>query len=203
MASIFPTSPTLLTPSLCPLVTLANGSVGTATTVDLRDKFGMWVYARIGRAATTALVRPGYFSIRPTVNGSLNHVGSYYDRVSSVAACSITTISTQVNAGATEIPISSTSGFVTGDNVALYGAGSPAARFEIVKILWVLPSGIVIDSPLQFTHPVGESCSTMATVFDRMWIQGGDIWSVAPMNYSGQTLHFHAEAMVYSSDTSA
>lgn len=174
---------------------------GTTVTLDLTTKFGAWLYCRIGRNAATALTRAAYLAIRRSVNGSstLRHPASNYDFISSIAAVSATTVSSGGAAGATTMVLASGTGFAAG-NVCL--AQLSGARAEFFTIDNLTTATITIDDSAGFlvTHNASDVVTNGADC-GTIWLPGGDIWRITPVNNSGQTVVMAVDAAVYASDT--
>lgn len=199
MAVITPTAPTFSTP-------IAAASFATATTpgttvqLDLKTKFGAWLYVRIGRNAATALTRAAYAAVRRTNGDGTILPGNQYDCVSSTAAVSATTVASGGAAGAQTVVLTSGTGFAAGDVACLQLAG---ARCEFVRAMDLTTATITIDRSGGFrvAHNAGDVVTNGADAF-QVWLPGGDIWEITPVNNSGQTVVISVEAVTYASDTS-
>lgn len=203
MAIFNPSSSTLISPAPIPTTTLTTENISTLSLLDLRVKFGAWLYCRIGRRVSNALTRPGYIQVRPTLNGTIQNPSNAYDRVTSISSCVANVLTTSVSVGATSFLTANTSGFAAGDRICFQSPDSVAARVEFAIIANSVGFTIYLDRPTTIAHSPGDIITTNADVWDRMWIPGGDIWSIGAVNHSGQELIYEALGMTYDSDVSS
>lgn len=194
MNTASPTTPSFLSPAPVPAVVLADGAKGTAYSLDLRTKFGAWLYVRIGRRVTTALTRSGYVMIRPSANDAVAHPGTAYDRLSSTAAAgAATTLASGASAGAETISVASATGLAVGDTLCLHSPDSSANRVEWARVMGISGTTITLEEPLKTAHNSADAVSNGADVFDRMWLPGGDKYTIRAVNPSGQALVFEVQ----------
>lgn len=199
MATTF--TPTVMTYST-PIAasSIASGTLpGTTVTVDLTTKFGAWLYCRIGRTTTSALTNAAYIAIRRQVNNTLIYPSVNYDFVSSIAAVNSTTISSGGSSSNTSIVLAAGAGFTNRQIICIHSSG---ARVEFAALIGLSASTVWVDRSVGFrlTHNASDVVSNGADV-GNVWIPGGDIWELTPINNSGQTLVFAVDAAVYASDT--
>lgn len=200
MATANPTSPTYSTPIAATSYS-TSATPGTTVTLDLKTAFGAWLFGRIGRNAATALTRSAYITVRRTDNSTIIHPSNSYDMVSSTAAVSATTVSSGGASGATTMVLASGTGFAAGNTCCAQLAG---ARVEFFQITDLTTATITIDRSGGFrtSHSASDVVTNGADVFS-VWIPGGDIWELTPVNNSGQTVVMALDAAVYASDTIA
>jgi hypothetical protein len=194
-----PTSPTFSIP--IPAASFATGvNPGVLATLDLTTKFGAFLTCRIGRNVATALTRAGYIAVRRTINNTVQVPSTTYDFVSSIAAVNATTLNGAASITTKTAVLTTNTGFATGQTVCLNASGS---RIEFAQVLDLTTSTITIDQSTGWviTHNSGDTITWGADV-GTFWIPGGDIWTIAPNNNSGQTLIMGVDAAVYASDTS-
>lgn len=199
MPTVFtPTAPTFSTP-IANTSYASSATPGTTVTLDLTTKFGAWLHGRIGRNAAAALTRAAYIAIRRQINGTLIHPSNAYDMVSLIAAVNATTVASGGAAGATTMVLASGSGFAAQNICCAQLAG---ARCEFFQITNLTTATITIDRSGGFrtTHNASDVVTNGADVFS-IWIPGGDIWEITPVNNSGQTVIMRLDAAVYASDT--
>lgn len=174
---------------------------GTTQTLDLTTKFGAFLLCQIGRNAATALTRAGYFAIRRSFNSSatIRHPANNYDFISSIAAVNATTVASGGAAGATTVVLASGTGMVAGQVLCANLTGS---RIEFFQIDNLTTATVTIDDSNGFkiTHNASDVVTNGADC-GTVWLPGGDIWNITPVNNSGQTLIMAAYAEVYASDT--
>ena len=197
MSTTNPTSPTFSSPIAGSV--LATGSLGTATTLDLKTKFGATLYGRIGRRVTTALTRSAYLLVRATLDDGVAHPNTQYDMVSSTAAGSAATTTSAGNSiGDTTVSVTSATGIAVGDCFCLSTSGG--LRIEFGRVAALSGTTITLEEPLKLAHTSGDDFVTGADVF-RAWIPGGDVYRLRAVNNSGQSLVMALDAAVYASDT--
>lgn len=200
MSTFNPTSPTFSTP-IAATSYATSATPGTTVTLDLKTKFGAWLYGRIGRNAATALTRAAYIAVRRQADNTIIHPADNYDMVSSITAVNATTVSSGGASGATTMVLASGTGFAAGQICCAQLAG---ARCEFFKITDIATATITIDRSGGFrtTHNASDVVTWGADVFS-VWIPGGDIWELTPVNNSGQTVIMAVDAAVYASVTGA
>jgi hypothetical protein len=173
----------------------------TTVTLDLTVSFGAWLYCRIGRNVGTALTRYAYIGIRRSFNGSstLRHPANNYDFISSIAAANATTVSSGGAAGATTMVLASGTSYAANQMVLAQLAGARAEWFEIDNLT---TATITIDDSAGFliSHSASDVVVNGADV-GSVWLPGGDIWRITPVNNSGQTVCMAVDAVRYASDT--
>lgn len=200
MATATPTAFTFSTPISATSYS-TSATPGTTVTLDLSGKFGAYLYGRIGRNAATALTRAAYIAVRRTDNSTIIHPHTAYDMVSSTAAVNATTVSSGGASGATTMVLASGSGFAAGQTCLAQLSG---ARVEFFGITDLATATITIDrsSGFRTSHNASDVVTNGADVFT-VWIPGGDVWEITPVNNSGQTVVMAVDAAVYASDTIA
>jgi hypothetical protein len=198
MSTFNPTAPTFSTPIAATSYT-TSATPGTTVTLDLSTAIGSWLHVRIGRNAATALTRAAYVAVRRQDNNTIIHPANAYDCVSSIASCNATTVSSGGASGATTMVLASGTGFVAGQTCCAQLAG---ARCEFFQITDLTTATITIDRSGGFrtSHNASDVVTNGADVFS-VWIPGGDIWEITPVNNSGQTVVMAVDAAVYASDT--
>ena len=197
--TITPTSPTF-TQVVAPVAKAAS-TLTAPVTLDLTTKRGAWVIGRIGRTIATALTRSAYIAIRNTNNSGGNYPNTSRDLVSSTTAASVaaTTLNGATSVGAaTSVVTAGTFGI--GDMVTQCLSATDATRFEIAKTANVSTTTSTWEQPLISAHSNGDLVVNAGDVL-RVWVPGGDIYSIWCVNYSGQALIFAVDAIVDNGDT--
>lgn len=200
MATINPNAPTFSTP-IAAASFASSATPGTTVTLDLATKYGAWLHGFIGRDAATALTRAAYIAVRRQINNTRILPVSTYDMVSSTAAVNQTTVSSGGASGSTTMVLASGSGFAAGQTCCAQLSG---ARVEFFRITDLTTATITIDRSGGFrtSHNASDRVTNGADVFS-LFIPGGDIWEITPVNNSGQTVVMMLEAAVYASDSAA
>lgn len=195
-------SPTLPTYSqkITPTSYATSTTPGTMVTLDLTVAKGAYLHCRIGRNAATALTRAAYLAIRRQLNtNTIGMPSSAYDFISSTAAVNATTVSSGGAASATTMVLASGTGFAAQQVCLAQLAG---ARAEFFTICDLTSATITIDrgSGFLISHNASDVVTNGADVAT-IWLPGGDIWEITPVNNSGQTVVMAVDAEVHVSDT--
>lgn len=202
MAVVTPTSPTFST-VIAPLVLASGTTLGTLQTLDLKTKFGAFLYPMIGRRAATALTRSGYIAIRRShdQNASFNFPSTRDDFISSIVAANSTTVSSGGVAGTNTVVLTSGTGYAAGQWACLHSDDTNANRVEFVQVTDLATNTIAVDRNFKVSHNANDRIVNQADVGAPIWLQGGDVYEITPVNNSGQSLVFHCLAAIYASDT--
>lgn len=167
---------------------LARGST-TRGTLDLRAKFGAFLFIKIGRGGTTALTNGVDVLIRRVLNNDGASAGAAHPAgmpalLSSTTAASSTTVDADSNSGQATLNVASTTGFAAGDIVCIQDSGAGVTRLEWQRVSKVTNPGasgeLVFDRDMTFTH-TGAQADTVrnkSDVFTPIWMPGGSLWSV-------------------------
>jgi hypothetical protein len=191
MASITKASPTFVTPQAATVV--ANGSLTSVYTLDLKTKEYAVIHCFIGRQAATALTRSAYVAIRRTDNDTLSMPITMFDVSSQTIAAANTTLSAAAAIADTTVTLASATGFVIGDTICISGAS--AARVEFHRIANITGSVLTLDRACRIAHNSGDNVRNLADVVSQ-YIPGGDVYGIRCVNASGQDLLFMIEAEV-------
>lgn len=202
MAVVTPTSPTFST-VIAPLVLASGTTLGTLQTLDLKTKFGAFLYPMIGRRAATALTRSGFIAIRRShnQNASFNYPNTGYDFVSSIVAANSTTVSSGGASGTNTVVLTSGTSYAAGQWACLHSDDTSANRVEFVQVIDLATNTIAVDRTFKVSHNSADRVTNQADVGAPIWLPGGDVYEITPVNNSGQSLVFHCLAATYDSDT--
>ena len=175
-------------------------------TVDLRTKFGAYLFARIGRTGTAALSNGVDILLRRTLSaGVIKHPGAYWAALSLSAAAVSTTVGTDSAAGQPTLACVADPGFAIGDFL-LIGGGT--AREEWGRVSKIVAPNITLDDNLRFAHTAAQADVVInkADCFQPIWMDGGAIWEVI-FDYgddgTGNSVIVEALVQSYDSDVSA
>ncbi len=195
---------------------LARGSTVRGT-IDLRTKFGAYVFAKIGRGGTTALsggTTPGVdVLMRRVLNNDVAVAGGVHPAgipayLSSIVAASSTTVNVNSNSGQAVLNVASVTGFAAGDLICIQDSGGGVTRLEWHRVSKVSGSTLVLDRNLQFSHTAAQADTVRnkADVFAPAWLPGGSLWEVI-FDYgddsAGESVTVQALAQSYDSETVA
>lgn len=181
---------------------LANGSLGTLRTLDLRAKIGATLLVWIGRTASTTPTRSGYVAIRNSDGNNVVFPGQIYDVVGQgpTTAAAATTLSAGASAGAGTISVTSATGFAVGDTLCLSVAGG--ARLQFCRIASISGTTFTLERNLRIASNSGDTVANLSDA-RRLYIPGGDIYELRSINASGLDLVFAIEAIVDEGETIA
>lgn len=198
-------APTLWTDNVVVVASAALALGGQARgTLDLRAKFGAYLFVRIGRGGVNALTDGIDVLVRRTLNnGAIIHPGPHVALLSSAAAASATTVNVDSAAGQRALNVALITGFAAGD-VMVIGPGT--AREEYARVSKTAAGVLTVDDNLQFTHTAvqADPVRNKADVFSPVWLPGGALYEVV-FDYgndaSGDSAQVEAKAQTYDSDT--
>jgi len=198
MATVTRTSPTY-TQIEAPVV-LATGNYGTLRTLDLKTKYGAWLYVRIGRRAATALTRSGYVTIRRTDNDTLVLPVPSFDVISQTVAAISTTLNGATSIGDTTVVLTSATSFAIGDTICLHSDDTNANRVEFARIVAISSNTLTLERALRVAHNNLDRVTTLADVA-MVYLPGGEHYEIRCINNSGQSLLFAIDAVEEVSET--
>lgn len=160
---------------------LALGST-TRGTLDLRTKYGAYLFLRIGRGGTTALTNGVSVLARRLINNDAAGGAHPVDieLLGSYAAASSTTVASDSASGQATLNVASVSGFVAGDLVCIQDSGGGVTRLEWHRVAKTATGILTLDRPLQYTHTAGQADTVRnkADVFPPQWINGGALYEI-------------------------
>jgi flagellar capping protein FliD len=142
-----------------------------------------------------------YIAIRRSYSSSstIRCPQSQYDFISSTAVANKTTLNGNVLAGAATATLTSGTGFTAAGN---YCMSNGSSRVEFFTVTGQSANVITIDDSNGFkiAHTSGDAVADNADV-GSIWLPGGDLWYVTPVNNSGQTVIMGAYADIDVGDT--
>lgn len=165
---------------------LARGATVRGT-LDLRAKYGAYVFGKQGRGGTAALTNGVNFMLRRVLNNDTAAAGGVHPEMfnflSSVIAASSTTVNVDAALGAVEIKLAAITGLAVGDDLCIQDSGGGVTRLEwarIAKLTVASGTGVTLDRPLQFAHTAAQADTVRnkADVFAPFWIDGGSLIEV-------------------------
>jgi hypothetical protein len=198
MPYVYKTQPSFS--SIEPVGILANGSLGTLRTLDLRSKIGATLLVWIGRTASTTPTRAGYVAVRNSDGNNIVFPGQVYDVVAQgpTTAAAATTLSAGASAGASTISVTSATGFAVGDTLCLSVSGG--ARLQFCRIASISGTTFTLERNLRIASNSGDTVANLSDA-RRLYIPGGDIYEIRTINNSGLDLVFAVEAIVDEGET--
>lgn len=187
MALITKTNPTY-TQIEAPVV-IASGSLGTLRTLNLKTKFGAWLYVRMGRRVATALTRSAYVAIRRTDNDSLVLPNQMFDAISQTAVAQSNTLSANTAVGDGTCVLTSATGFAIGDTICLHSDDTNAQRVEFARIVNIATNTLTLERNMLVAHTSLDRVTSLADV-QSIWLPGNETYEIRCINNSGQSMVF-------------
>ena len=198
MALITKTNPTY-TQVEAPVV-IASGSLGTLRTLNLKTKFGAWLYVRMGRRVATALTRSAYVAIRRTDNDALVLPNQMFDAISQTAAAGNTTLSANSAVGDGTCVLTSASGFAIGDTICMHSDDANAQRVDFARIVNISSTTLTLERNMLVAHTSGDRVTTLADV-QSIWLPGNETYEIRCINNSGVALVFAIDCVTDEGET--
>ena len=172
--------------SVIAAATLAKGAVSRGT-IDLRTKYGAWLFMKIGRGGTTALTNGIDIFARRVLNndvatpGGRHPAGIQLAMAAPTTACNgNTTVAATSVAGQNELFIA-IANFAVGDLICITDAAYTRLEWgRISKLTVAVGTGVTLSAPLQYTHTLAQADTVRnkADVLTPLWIDGGSLWEV-------------------------
>ncbi len=181
-------------------VVIASGSLGTLRTLNLRTKFGAWLYVRIGRRGATSLTRAAYVAIRRTDNETLVLPVQIYDAISQTATAQSNTLSAAASIGDGTITLTSATGFAVGDTICLHSDDTNANRVEFARIVSISSNTLTLERNLLAAHNSADRVTSLADV-QQIWLPGNEHYEIRCINNSGQSMVFAIDAAIDEGET--
>ena len=191
--------------SVITAATLAAGNK-TRGTIDLRSKFGAFLFVRLGRKGATAPGSAIQVQVRRVLNNDAAggiHPGAAIPLAGGTGTGQSTTVNADSNSGQNVLNVASVTNFAAGDIICLYDASF--ARLEFHRVSKVSGSTLVLDDNLGYTHTAAQAdnVTRMADVFAPLWLHGGSLWEIV-VDYggtgTGSDYVVEAKAQTYDSD---
>lgn len=185
--------------------TVARGSTSRGT-IDLREKFGAYIFCKIGRGGTAGLTNGLDVLIRRIINNDTATAGGVHPVCiavqSSTVGATSTTVNSDSNSGQAVLNVASSTGFTAGEIICVQDSGGGVTRLEWHRISKVAAGAITLDRNLQFTHTSAQADTVRdnADVFAPIWVDGGALYEVI-FDYgddsTGDTATIAAQAQTY------
>jgi hypothetical protein len=198
MALITKTNPTY-TQVEAPVV-IASGSLGTLRTLNLKTKFGAWLYVRMGRRVATALTRSAYVAIRRTDNDSLVLPNQMFDAISQTAVAQSNTLSANTAVGDGTCVLTSATGFAVGDTICLHSDDTNAQRVEFARIVSIATNTLTLERNMLVAHTSADRVTSVADV-QSIWLPGNETYEIRCINNSGQSMVFAIDCVTDEGET--
>ena len=177
--------------SVVAVATLARGS-STRGTIDLRTKYGCFLFCKVGRQGTAALTDGVTVLIRRILNNDGATAGAVHPNfitlTGGTAAASSTTINSDSNSAQNDVNVSSISGFSVGDFICIQDSGGGVTRLEWHRIAKTATGILTVDRPLSFSPTSGQSDTVRnkSDILVPQFVDGGSLYEVI-FDYSNDT----------------
>jgi len=177
-------------------------------TLDLRSKFGGFLFVRLGRLGTNAPSSPILVQVR-RVGTTVGQGGASFALLGGNSSGQASTVSSDSNSGQNLLVVANTVSFNQGDSLCIYDSGF--TRLEFARISRTIPGSpgtLVLDDELGFTHTAAQAdnVTKAADVFAPLLLLPGCVWELI-VDYgaatSGSDCVVQAFAQTYDSITSA
>ena len=201
------------TPSWTDLVSVIASQAITrpnivTATLDLRTKFGAYLFARHGRAGTTALTAGVQFRVnRVPSNNAVEHPSSLAPLGPGLtAAANSTTVNVDSASGQRTLQVVSSTGFLAGHYI-LIGGGT--AREEWARVARIPgATSMVLDRNLKFAHTAAQADTVrnQADIYPPVWLPGGSVYEIIAdyeASTTGDNNRVEVLAQTYDSDLTA
>lgn len=198
MALITKTNPTYT--SVEAPVVIASGSLGTLRTLNLKTKFGAWLYVRMGRRGATSLTRSAYVAIRRTDNDSLVLPNQMFDAISQTATAQSNTLSANTSVGDGTCVLTSATGFAIGDTICLHSDDTNAQRVEFARIVNIATNTLTLERNMLVAHTSADRVTSLADV-QSIWLPGNETYEIRCINNSGQSMVFAIDCVTDEGET--
>lgn len=205
MASVTPVWTDLVTVISDQAITRPN--LVTAT-LDLRTKFGAYIFCRHGRVGTTALTSGVQFRVNrvPNNNGvawpaSLAPIGPGL----TAATNGNTTVDTDSNSGQRTLQVANTANFVNGDYIII-GQGTARQEYaRVVRLVGGAGGDLILDRNLTNTHTAAQADTVRnkCDVWPPVWLAGGSVYEIIAdyeASTTGDNNRVEVLAQTYDSD---
>src|SRR5438067_5716584 len=172
--------------SVIAAATLTAGNK-TRGTIDLRSKFGAFLFVRLGRKGATAPGSAIQVQVRRVLNNDAAggiHPGAAIPLAGNTSTGQATTVSSDSASGQNVLNVASVTNFAAADTICIYD--SSFARLEFHRVSKVSGSTLVLDDNLGYSHTAAQAdnVTRMADVFSPLWLNGGSLWETV-VDYGG------------------
>lgn len=169
--------------SIIAVTTLARGSTSRGV-LDLRTKYGSFIFNKIGRGGTNALSNGVVILVRRVLNNDGATAGAVHpfftSQTSGTTAASSTTVNSDSNSGQSTLNVTSISGFSAGDYICIQDSGGGVTRLEWQRVSKTSAGVLTLDRNLTFTHSSvqADTIRSAADVFAPIFVDGGSLYEV-------------------------
>lgn len=179
-------------------------------TIDLRTKFGAYLFARLGRGGANALTNGVDVLIRRVPSNDA--AGAQHPTAprftSQTAAAVVTTVNADSAAGQAALNVANIGAIVAGDVICIQDGDAGVTRLEFTRVSKVAAGVLTMSRNLAFTHTQAQADTVRnkADVWEPVWCAGGSLWEVI-FDYgddaAGDSATVVAVAQTYDRDTVA
>jgi hypothetical protein len=204
MASITPVWTDLTTVIADAAITRPGVAAGT---LDLRTKFGAYLFAKVGRVGTTALTVGIQFRVNRIPNNNAKaHPASLAPLGPGLTAATNgnTTVNTDSSSGQRVLQVAAITNFAIGDFVII---GSGGARQEYARVARIDGGTVdlIMDRNLEFTHTAAQADTVRnkCDIYPPVWLPGGSVYEIIAdyeASTTGDNNRVEVLAQTYDSD---
>lgn len=188
MASATPVWTDNVTPVIASTAITLPG-IATAT-LDLRTKFGAYLFARIGRAGTTALTAGIQIRVNRTLsNNAIEHPASLAPLGPGLTVAAIaTTVDTDSASGQRTLQCANVTSFVAGDYILIGGGTAREEWARVARVVGGAGGDLILDRNLRFAHTAAQADTVRnkADVYPPVWLPGGSVYEII-VDYEAST----------------
>lgn len=193
-----------------PAQTLTRAGTPLRGTLDLSNKYGAFLYCKIGRGGTSALSAGIEVLIRRVLANDAAAVGNIHSApvaafMGETPAGSGTNVNVTSNSGQNNLQVASVIGFAAGDLIMVQDGAGTFTRLEFHRVSRTQTGLLVLDRPLHFTHTSAQAdiVRNRASIFAPVWVMGGSLVEVI-FDYgaatTGEVAVIAAHAQTYDKD---
>ncbi len=192
------------------IASLARNAVVSGT-IDLRSKFGAFLFICVGKTGTTALTNGVEVRVNRTINNNGRGHPSSHAALGpgAFAAAQSTTVNADSASGQNILNVASTTSWAQGDYLLIVETGGGFTRAEWARVARVTDAThLLLDRNLQFTHTAAQADTVRnkADIYSPVWCPGGSVYEVI-FDYgddaAGDSVIVECTAQTYDSDAVA
>ncbi len=177
---------------------ITNANTVTSTAIDLNSgrtgSWDLWARFELGRTNTTAFTNSYPVFVVEGTDDAVTPVWRELWRGFAAPGATIgsSTFNGAVSAAATSITLAATTDFVA--NQLIFLGDASTANYEVVRAAAISSPNITLETPTQFSHSNGASCTAQAErALICISVSGVKQARLAIYNFGGQTVNASAE----------
>lgn len=186
---------------------ITRPNVVTAT-LDLRTRFGAYLFARHGRAGTTALTVGVQFRVnRVPGNNTIEHPASLAPLGPGLTvAANSTTVDVDSASGQRVLNVAAITGFAVGQYILIGGGTAREEWARVARTSAAAPRALILDRNLRFPHTAAQADTVrnQADIYPPVWLPGGSTYEIIAdyeASTTGDNNRVEVLAQTYDSDS--